>query len=187
MDKFEICLKPVLDYEAGWANNPSDRGGETIFGVARNSNPNWTGWAKMDEFKHRPDFPACANADAELKALAVKLYREAYWNPIHGDELPTRLALVVLDHAINSGAKTAAKEMQNVLGVLVDGIIGQKTVKAAHDQGDRAVKRLLKRRLRIYHDITKAKPDQEIWIDNWFGRIVELCWLLKDEPPAPNT
>lgn len=185
MDKFETCLKPVLDYEAGWTEGAGDLGGETIFGVSRNNNLAWPGWPQVDEMKHRPDFPACVNADAGLKAQAVKLYREAYWNPVHGDELPQKMATVVLDLSINSGPKTAGKMMQIALGVEVDGIIGQKTIKAAHDQGDRAVKRILKQRLRFYHDIPKTKPEQEKWIDNWFGRIVELCWILKDDGPPP--
>ncbi len=184
MDKFEACLKPVLDYEAGWVDNPADRGGETIFGVSRKNNPAWPGWAQVDEMRDRPDFPGCANSDAGLKALAVRLYREAYWNPIHGDEFPFKFALVALDLSVNSGPKTAVKMMQVSLGVVADGVIGQKTIKAAHEGGDRVVKRFLKNRLKFYHDIPKNKPDQEQWIDNWFGRIVELCWILKDEPPA---
>ena len=184
--KFEVSLKPVLDYEAGWANNPADRGGETIFGVSRNNHGTWPGWATVDAAKNRPDFPACVNKDRDLQALAIKLYREQYWNEVHGDELPWKMATAVFDMAVNSGPRIAAKEMQVALKVKVDGIIGPKTVKAAWDRGEDAVIEFMTNRIAFYVDIMVKKPDQRIWAKNWVKRLVKLCdFVLEDDGPAP--
>ncbi len=52
----------------------------------------------------------------------------AYWKPIRGDDLPSRLALLVLDAAFNNGACTSARWLQTAVGAVVDGVCGDKTI-----------------------------------------------------------
>jgi hypothetical protein len=61
---------------------------------------------------------------------ARELTRYGYWQRVHGDDLPGRLALLVLDAAFNNGVGTAARWLQGVVGTGVDGVIGMKTVAA---------------------------------------------------------
>ena len=37
----ETIISKTLETEGGYVNDPSDSGGETYCGIARNSNPNW--------------------------------------------------------------------------------------------------------------------------------------------------
>ena len=62
---------------------------------------------------------------------AQALYRRDYWQPLHGDQLPPGLDLLVLDCAINQGVTTAIKLLQQALRIEADGIIGPRTLTTA--------------------------------------------------------
>ena len=40
---FEQAVDAVLKEEAGYANDPADKGGETICGITRKNYPSWPG------------------------------------------------------------------------------------------------------------------------------------------------
>ncbi len=46
--------------------------------------------------------------------------------------MPDALSLAVFDYAVNSGCRRAIKDLQEVLGVKADGIIGNQTIGAAN-------------------------------------------------------
>jgi lysozyme family protein len=72
-------------------------------------------------------------AESEVQAI----YREQYWNPIHGDKLPVGVDLAVFDYAVNSGVPRAIRSLQKVLntpslapppeGIKQDGQLGINT------------------------------------------------------------
>ena len=51
MIKKEAIISKTLETEGGYVNDPSDSGGETYCGIARNSNPKWEGWKIVDAHK----------------------------------------------------------------------------------------------------------------------------------------
>ena len=65
--------------------------------------------------------------------------------------------------------------MQIGLGVVPDGIVGAKTVKAAYDSGERGVVRFLAQRTKFLHRIMDEDPTQEIWAMNFFNRLFLLA------------
>lgn len=178
---FQTDTIPSLRYEGGWAENAQDRGGETIFGVARRFHGTWPGWVIVDAAKTSPGFPANVNANVELKDLARDFYRAQFWDPIHGDELPWRAAAVLFDMAINSGVKSAVRQFQLALNgapgpsVDVDGVVGPKTVKGAWDKGKAAIEEFLTARILFYTDIMVKDPTQRVWARNWVRRVIEMA------------
>lgn len=58
MADFKKALEMVLKHEGGYVCDPSDPGGETYKGVARNMHSGWTGWMEIDLAKKEPGFPA---------------------------------------------------------------------------------------------------------------------------------
>ncbi len=48
---YSQIIPTTLAHEGGYANHPSDKGGETYRGITRKHNPNWEGWAFIDEVK----------------------------------------------------------------------------------------------------------------------------------------
>lgn len=77
-DYFPAYEKMIVR-EGGYklTNDPTDRGGMTYAGVARNRHPNWAGWPIIDQGGTPP-------------ALMVRdFYRGAFWTPLRLDALST--------------------------------------------------------------------------------------------------
>jgi lysozyme family protein len=114
---FDICFKELMKSEGGWVNNPSDPGGETIWGVTK---------AVWEECTGRP-----IHSMKELTQEDVKpLYQVKYWDTIRGNELPSGLDYCVFDCAVNSGVGRSVKFLQSIIGVTADGAIGNNTMAA---------------------------------------------------------
>lgn len=64
---------------------------------------------------------------------AKAIYKRDYWDAIKGDYLPSMIATLVFDSAVNQGVYRATKLMQKSLGVSVDGVIGKQTLAAAQN------------------------------------------------------
>lgn len=149
----------VLSYEGGLVDNPADPGGLTNFGISSRSYPS-------------VDIRNLTRADAE------SIYRRDYWDAIHGDELPGPLAVAVFDSAVNQGAGTAKRMLQIALKVTVDGVIGPKTIKAAHEMGTGAVVRFLAERAVRYHETMRDNTTLNVFAHNWYFRLFSLARLI---------
>jgi lysozyme family protein len=128
-DRFEICLAETLKWEGGWSNHPRDPGGPTMRGIIQRV---YDGWRDNHRLPRRS---VRAIEDHELRDI----YRRSYWDQVRGDELPAGIDLAVFDFAVNSGPARAAKYLQRVLGVKVDGHIGPATLGAAASADSQAV------------------------------------------------
>lgn len=118
-ENFEQCLAMVLKHEGGFVNHPKDPGGMTNLGVTRKVWEEWVGHS-VDELTMRSLGP---------KDVAP-LYKKNYWDKCRCDDLPRGVDFAVFDLAVNSGTGRAAKFLQNVVGVNVDGAIGPATLAA---------------------------------------------------------
>lgn len=93
------------------SRDPDDKGGTTRFGISQRA------------------FPA-EDIEGLTEARARELFRQHYWHPIKGDELPELLAVAVADCAFNQGLGTAIRVLQESLRAEPDGVIGPKTLAA---------------------------------------------------------
>ena len=105
---FTDSVNNTLGYEGGLTNDPNDPGGTTNFGISQKSYPN-------------------LNIPNLTREMAIGIYYSDYWTPIFGDLMPECLAMNVFDCAVNCGLKPAILMMQEVIGVVTDGVIGPKT------------------------------------------------------------
>jgi lysozyme family protein len=119
-DAFPAALKELLKHEGGYCNHPADPGGRTNLGVTQRVWEAWTG-KKANEAIMRSLTPD----------MVAPLYRKHYWETVRADELPGGLALTVFDFGVNAGPGRAIKFLQQLAGVLVDGVIGPMTIAAA--------------------------------------------------------
>lgn len=138
-ENFAESLKHVLKYEGGYANHPSDPGGATNRGVT---------FRTYNAYRKRKGLPT-RSVRLITPAEVADIYRGMYWNAIKGDELPAGVDFAVFDGAVNSGPSASVKWLQRALGVKIDGVIGQATVRAAneHPDHDRLVAAILDRRM----------------------------------------
>lgn len=122
---FEKALETTLVYEGGYVNHPKDPGGATMKGVTQRVYDRY-----RDKHGHvRRDVRYID--DTELRAI----YKIQYWDLVNGDQLPSGVDMVVFDYAVNSGATRAARALQQVCGVRIDGNIGLSTITAMKDIG----------------------------------------------------
>ena len=118
-ENWDACFAMVLKHEGGFVNHPKDPGGMTNLGVTRT---NWELFLDHDV------------TEADMRALTPEMvkpfYKKNYWDRIRGDELPSGVDYAAYDLAVNSGTGRAAKYLQQIAGVTVDGVIGPRSVEA---------------------------------------------------------
>jgi len=114
---FEKAFMFILKWEGGYVNDPDDPGGETKYGISKRQYP-----------------------DLDIKNLTIEQAKEIYWKDywLRGkcdkiEALSQRLAFLHFNYCVNTGISRAGKFLQKALrrsgfDVVVDGLIGQKTL-----------------------------------------------------------
>jgi len=145
MRNFEACVRHILAAEGGLVQDPHDPGGLTHFGISQRAYPTL-------------DIKALTVADA------MRIYQRDYWDPIQGEDLPTGVDLVMLDHAVNAGPATAIRLMQYLVRVVVDGVLGPRTLAGitSADPED-LITAFTERRLAYYHSLPNWRLYQVGW------------------------
>jgi lysozyme family protein len=184
--QFDTVYAATMKLEGGYANNPNDKGGETYCGISRRFHPTWFGWKIIDrinakqKIKHNEIF-------VELNGYVKAFYKLNFWNKIEGDFLKrSNIQIEVFDTAVNCGVGVASKNLQRALNLLnhnqklwpdliVDGLIGNKTIdlqtKLSLKKATVLLKILKILRGAYYINIAERRNDQEVWIENWLGRV----------------
>lgn len=160
---FQDAVQIVLELEGGGrvSSHPRDPGGLTKYGISLRAHP------ELGEEGIR-------NLTEEQ---AIEIYRTSYWTPLRPARFSPRLALPLLDAAVNHGLGGAGRILQqslNRLGadLVVDGIIGEKTVAAAKSyRPSRVLAAFLAERLRFYRNL----DTYDEFGAGWDRRIIEIA------------
>ena len=194
-DQFNQALTHMLEFEGGYANDPADSGGETFRGVSRRNWPKWPGWALIDQAKAEGRRTSAAinahfEGDAEMERLVADFYRQNFWKPFERFGLPARLTAKLFDTAVNMGPGRAAKLLQTavnslgpVVGLVVDGAIGPRTLDALgllldtpHGEG-RVLAAYSDAQANHYQAIVRNKSSQKKFLKGWLRR---AAWIPED-------
>lgn len=130
-DTFRLAVEAVLSHEGGLSDDPLDPGGLTRWGISQRAYP-----------------------ELDIRQLtreqAIDLYREDCWERLRCGDLPPAVAVALFDTAVNQGAGSAVRMLQQSLGVTTDGLIGPRTIAAAYGvpAGDLLVDFLARRAVR---------------------------------------
>ena len=155
---FDEIIEQVLEHEGGFVDDPTDRGGETKYGISKRAYP-----------------------DEDIKALTVErakeLYKRDYWDRFKVANLHDRIRHIYFDMCVNMGGGRATKILQeacnskNSYKIDVDGGIGKNTIKASANLEDF---RLRAYRVMFYAELVMKKPEQmKFWV-GWFRRSCEV-------------
>lgn len=143
--------------KVGYVNIPQDRGGETKYGVARNANPNVDVYA------------------LDLSG-AQQIYFEKYWLAGSCDKLSDKVALMHFDTCVNMGVGRGNKFLQQVVGAVVDGQIGPKTLAAVNAMNpSQLIVALQNARIDFYNSIVQRNPSQQVFLKGWLRRVNEVA------------
>ena len=154
---FGQIVDAVLKREGGLVNDSSDRGGLTKYGISQRAFP-------------KEDISSINEAKAK------HLYLTHYWRPCKAEKLPEKIRETYFDIVVNMGQSRAVKLLQQACNqkgsdLIVDGLIGPKTIKAA--------KRLEKDRLTAFRVLYYAKivlndSSQMKFYYGWYRRSIEI-------------
>ena len=159
-ENWDESFEMVLKHEGGYVNDPRDPGGRTNLGVTQRA---WEGYVgkSVDETFMR-----------KLTPEVVKpFYKAMYWDKIKGDQLPAGVDYAAYDLAVNSGVGRAAKFLQEIAGVTVDGVLGPKSMGAIRGcDPEQTAEAICDMRL----DFLKRLPTFETFGKGWSRRVAEV-------------
>jgi len=143
-DKVRELLRRCLGHEGGYWDDPV--GGPTKWGVSQRSYPH-----------------------LNIKNLTIDqagaIYIADYIIPMNLDRFPRGLAFQLFDFGVNSGPKTAIKQLQQALGLKDDGIVGPITRAKIDDTSDSdLVMLILAERLDFMADCKNFLPNARGWV-----------------------
>ena len=121
-NNFKSSLIEVLKSEGGYSDHPKDPGGATMRGITLSTYNSFTSGGKT-----KADLRNIS--DQEIQ----NIYLVGYWTRMHCDFLPSGVDYAVFDAVVNSGPSKAARWLQTVVDVEIDGIIGPKTIAAVNN------------------------------------------------------
>lgn len=171
---FLACVRFVIHEEGGFVDDPDDPGGATKFGISMRSHCSDIG-----------DLDGDGDIDADDVRLltiekAMAIYFKEYWGEIRGEELPTPMALAMLDTAVNCGEVRAIKLLQRAGGLVEDGRFGRATMSWA--LAPTAMHKMLTKRKAFYAGLRRFKK----YGRGWLARVArleitaaELAWSWK--------
>lgn len=178
----DTMINELIKREAGYVNNPADRGGATNFGITEMV-------ARANGFKgDMRNLPL---------AKARDIYRKQYWEEpgFHKvNEVSPAVAEELLDTGVNCGTRFARPLLQRALNLLnnqgaggwndlaIDGVLGEKTLFALKiylgkrgKQGEAVLVRVLNiMQGQRYIEIAERNPSQEQFFYGWIANRVGL-------------
>lgn len=159
----------ILKWEGGFVNDPDDLGGATNKGVT---------FRTYKLYRNRKGLPIPSVGD--LKRLSndefTDILKTMFWDACRADSIQSQsVANAIVDWAWHSGTTTAAKEIQRVLGVKADGIIGNITLSAINSQSPLPLFGKIKAaRVKYIERICKSRPGNQKYYRGWMNRINDL-------------
>lgn len=157
----ETLLDRLIAEEGGYSDDPLDHGGPTNFGITAADLGRWRGYGR----------PATRS---EVKALGIlearEIYRQRYVRPFDAIAIDA-LKAVLVDCAVLEGQSAAIRELQDVLGVAIDGVIGPQTKAAILAMPWRlVVNAFVAARVKHYVGIVALDASQLKWFHGWCVR-----------------
>jgi lysozyme family protein len=183
-ETFAAGLEFIRIAEGGLSDRPrhDDPGGLTNLGVTQGT---------LSAYRRK--FPDDLDMPSSVRTLqrgqAERIFRRLYWEQCRCAELPSAIALIVFNAAVQSGPQRAAWWLQHALRevadktIEADGIIGDKTIAAvcAADPAALIVEVLTNQVL--------AESDMANWNANrrgWARRLFRMCWVAALGDAAAN-
>lgn len=158
MAKAELLKPFILKWEGGFVDDPLDRGGATNKGITIGTFRNFYGKdATVEQLKHITD------------EQWLHIFKSGYWDKWKADDIENQsIADIVVDWAWASGTVTSIKQVQKILGVAVDGIVGNDTLTAINIAGQRSLfVKIHNKRIEFVENIVKRDPSQARFLKGW--------------------
>lgn len=181
MANVSILSPFILSFEGGYVNNPYDRGGATKYGITLNT---WKlcGYDKNNDHKiDTTDIKLLNGNDFQY------ILKNKFWDKCKASYINDQsVANILVDWYWASG-KYAITNIQRILKIAQDGIIGQNTIRAINNTQPQQLFNLIKQaRINFIGRIIENKPSQKIFYNGWLRRInsIGYDWLKCNGQPG---
>ena len=160
----------IVKWEGGLVNDPDDLGGLTNKGVTYKT---YKAYCKK-KGKEATEEALINLTDEEF----ADILKTMYWDACKGDNIVSQsVANAIVDWAWNSGVVTTVKEVQKVLEVKSDGVIGNITLAAINSQSPLPLfGKIQQARLAYLDRICVARPANNKFKIGWVRRVNDLYY-----------
>lgn len=169
MSNFEKCFEKLILIEGGYVNDSYDSGGETKYGITKNTA------RKNGYMGSMKDLPL---------SVAKDVYKKNYWDINKLDEINNEnIQEEIFDTGVNCGTSTAIKFIQKAFNILspgspltIDGKIGKNTLNAINNYKypNRLLKLANAYQVKHYLEITEKNEKNEKFIFGWLDNRVKV-------------
>lgn len=179
MANFDLYEKKLQEAEGiGYYNKPTDSGGPTTSGITYDT---YKLFYPNNSFEHFKKMPY-----EEWRAIM----KGGFWDKCKADQINDQyVAEIFVDWTINSGW-LRIKDVQRIVGVTQDGIVGPKTLAAINSCNPRALHYLIKKARQLWfhkcvdggRDINPRAtvlPTNIANFDGWCNRLDKFMWKKK--------
>jgi len=165
MAKLEILSPFIFSFEGGFSNHPNDSGGPTNKGITLKTWLNFGRDINQDGSIDVEDLKLISEADAS--AILRK-----YWDKCMGDRIQSQAVANLLVSWYWGSGGIAIKKLQELLGVVVDGIMGPKTLRALNRADPVSLFYDYKLMKQIYlKEICMRNPKNKVFLRGWLRRL----------------
>lgn len=166
MAKISLLAYKIIKWEGGFVNHPNDKGGATNIGIT------------IDTFRYYRQCRKLPNPTIEdLKNISfeewVDILKTLYWDRWQADNINNQsIANLLVDWVWGSGVY-GIKYPQQVLHVVVDGIVGVNTLTAinSYTNQEELFQKLWDRRKQHFESIVQRDPSQKVFLKGWMNRL----------------
>jgi len=166
MANFDKALELVLKHEGTtFTQTPGDLGGATKAGITIGTLNAYNG--------HN-------NSADDVRALTMAqikdVYLKMFWTPMGLQGLTDdKLAAICFDQAVLVGRSRFTKQLQNIVGVLSDGIMGPATIAACNSKNTtNLILDILAGQTQYYIQLVQGNTSQLKFLRGWENRVIGL-------------
>lgn len=144
------------DPNGGYTNDPHDRGGRTIWGIAESANP--------DLWRDGPP---------SREAAVQRYYQKYVVAPQFHLIVDGRLQAQVVDMGVTSGTRLAVEKLQGCVGAKVDGQIGPETLTRINSSDPVILNnKFARERVKMIGRLVQKRPGDLKYLNGWLNRIL---------------
>lgn len=169
MSNFDSSFQLLMKHEGGYVNNAQDAGGPTNMGITQGDLASWYNRpVSIDEVK---------NMSLEQ---AKGLYRIRFWEHMRLDAISNnKVATLIFDQGVVRGPGRIIQDIQHILKLDPDGIMGPDTIEAINTQNEKQFGiQLIKECQTAYAHLVVIKPTQSDFLIGWLTRTHSLLDYL---------
>jgi lysozyme family protein len=178
MANFQLFIPLLIKIEGGYQNDVADTGNYNSLGQRVGTNFGISARFYEGVIK-RP--PTVADMKAITKPMAISLYKNYFWDDVHGDSLINQsVANLIADHAVNGGEGSIGKIVQRILvndfgkSLSIDGDIGTKTAQAINSVNQQQLFDKIKAARKSFYEALGGK-----FLTGWLNRLKTFVYSEK--------